>query len=105
LDLDFQPDDEFLEAFDAMGQPLFGRVTPDGYPDTAEAWQHTSSVAFRWKLVQHLLAKTSLLGPKHPSDWSRRLLGRSAKGLGQLSHLGRRELVALLAMSPDFQMR
>jgi len=32
-----------------MGQPLFGRVPPDGYPDQQSAWSGTSSLLERWR--------------------------------------------------------
>ncbi len=35
-----------------MGQPLFGRVPPDGYPDHKEAWSGTSSMLERWRHVE-----------------------------------------------------
>ncbi|RME06774.1 MAG: DUF1800 domain-containing protein [Anaerolineae bacterium] len=31
-----------------MGQPLFMQPTPDGYPDTADAWKTTNGLLARW---------------------------------------------------------
>jgi uncharacterized protein (DUF1800 family) len=35
-----------------LGQPLFGRIPPDGYPDRREDWSSTSSVLERWRWAQ-----------------------------------------------------
>jgi uncharacterized protein (DUF1800 family) len=37
-----------------QGQPLFGRIPPDGYPDTRAHWSGTSSLLMRWKMAQAL---------------------------------------------------
>ena len=34
-----------------MGQPIFGRRTPDGYPDEQSAWANTMSVLYSWNLI------------------------------------------------------
>ncbi len=34
-----------------MGQGLFSRRTPDGYPDTIPAWANTMSILYRWNLA------------------------------------------------------
>ncbi len=77
-------------AYDAMGQPMFGRRSPDGYPDTKEDWLHTTSFLYRWRLINNLLegavsgVAVSLAGM--PADrntptlivdyWINRVLGR-----------------------------
>ena len=106
LAVDFEPDEEFLESFEAIGQPLFGRVTPDGYPDRAEAWLQTSGWLARWQLVEGWLAGVPTRGPLELEKWSRRLLGRPCTHPEVLAGCRNpRELVGLLAMGPDFQIR
>jgi uncharacterized protein (DUF1800 family) len=34
-----------------MGQPLFGRRAPDGYPDRQEAWANSMSLLYRWNMA------------------------------------------------------
>lgn len=34
-----------------MGQPLFERKTPDGYPDTMLAWTNTMTTLYRWNFA------------------------------------------------------
>jgi len=73
-----------------LGQPLFGRIPPDGYPDYKEAWSGTSSLLERWRLAQGLagdwwgeairsevVKQTPTRKPKEVLEfWVRRALGR-----------------------------
>ena len=73
-----------------LGQPLFGRIPPDGYPDSKEAWSGTSSLLERWRWAQGLagdwwgeaiksevVKQTQTRKPKEVLDfWVRRALGR-----------------------------
>ena len=34
-----------------MGQPLFERRSPDGYPDVKEAWANSMSLLYRWNFA------------------------------------------------------
>ncbi len=34
-----------------LGQPIFSRHTPDGYPDSMTAWANTMSILYRWNLA------------------------------------------------------
>jgi len=34
-----------------MGQPLFERRPPDGYPDVKEAWANSMSLLYRWNFA------------------------------------------------------
>ncbi|MBC7879327.1 MAG: DUF1800 family protein [Anaerolineales bacterium] len=34
-----------------MGQPIFERRSPDGYPDTKEAWANSMSILYRWNFA------------------------------------------------------
>jgi len=92
---DFVPDaggnTSFWSAYDAMGQPMFGRRSPDGYPDLKEDWINTSSFLYRWRLINNVLENplggvSANLGGM-PADrntpnliadyWISRLLGRA----------------------------
>ncbi len=108
LNADFcELNEDFLALYDRMGQPLFSRRSPDGYPDVAEHWDHTGSILFRWQLIRDLLAgDLGIAVDVGRSDWTRRLLGRSSKHQEMLNELkSPRELVTLLAMGAEFQMR
>ncbi|HNF95415.1 MAG TPA: DUF1800 family protein, partial [Anaerolineales bacterium] len=37
-----------------MGQAIFERRTPDGYPDTRDAWANSMSLLYRWNLAVSL---------------------------------------------------
>jgi hypothetical protein len=92
---DFAPDSggnsSFWGSYDAMGQPMFGRRSPDGYPDVKEDWISTSSFLYRWRLINNVLENplggvSANLGGM-PADrntpnliadyWIARLLGRA----------------------------
>ncbi len=107
VETDTIPED-FLALYDRMGQPLFARPSPDGYPDRAEAWQHTGSILLRWQLVRGLLGGELDLSVDLPGrkDWTERLLGRRSHHQELLTGLSSpREVVALLALGAEFQMR
>jgi hypothetical protein len=38
-----------------MGQQLFGRRTPDGYPDVRDAWTNSTSMLHRWRMFNSLM--------------------------------------------------
>jgi uncharacterized protein (DUF1800 family) len=81
-----------------MGQPLFERRPPDGYPDVKEAWANSMSLLYRWNFAvalaenwlddeeQRRLIRTDILG-QTPAEirtaegladfWIHRLLGRA----------------------------
>jgi len=62
-----------------MGQPIFERRPPDGYPDVKEAWANTMSLLYRWNFAvgisenwlndeeQKRFIKTDILG-QTPAD-------------------------------------
>jgi uncharacterized protein (DUF1800 family) len=103
----------------AMGQPLFGWPTPDGFPLAARAW--TGSLIPRWNFALALagshLADTSVdwkaLGEIGGHDALLELLFGTRAGDPALTDLRRcqpdhpdaREYAALLLMSPAFQWR
>lgn len=83
-DAEFQvPDQDFLDAYALLGQPLFERVTPDGYPDRREDWTHTMSILGRFDLA------TRMVDGAFPS----------------IRMEGGRDKLRTLAMSPEFQLR
>lgn len=99
--------EDFLALYERMGQPLFSRYSPDGYPDVASAWDHTGNILYRWQLIRDLLG--GYLGvPVDLSggNWCYRLLGRPSQHQELLSGIeSPREQVALLAMGAEFQVK
>jgi hypothetical protein len=97
LNANFGPND-FFWHYDSMGQPLFGWVPPNGYPDDRAAWSGTMPMLQRWRHCNSLFnwrvggegedAENYRLRPEPqtqrryttPSSlvdhWSRRILGR-----------------------------
>jgi len=45
-------------ALDDMGQPLFERATPDGYPDIAPYWVSSDSLLNRWEVSARIARNT-----------------------------------------------
>jgi uncharacterized protein (DUF1800 family) len=114
-----------------LGQKIFGRVTPDGWPDQGAAWMNTGSALKRmnlgakvaanqmphvtvaaWKPAQGLMALTheqqvdavvdALLSGDVSVETRRALLAIQSPP-GTLQHVG--ELVAMAIASSDFQRR
>lgn len=58
IDFEFTGDDDYSSAFywlfEHIGQPLFKRHSPDGYPDTGENWLNSSTMIGRWRLLNWL---------------------------------------------------
>ena len=95
-----------------MGQPVFERRSPDGYPDTKEAWANSMSLLYRWNFAvgisenwmdeedQGRFIRTDILG-QTPSDlrtaesladyWVQRLLNRP------MSEADRQAVIAVMA--------
>jgi uncharacterized protein (DUF1800 family) len=73
-----------------MGQPVFGRLTPDGYPDRAETWLSTGTllerINFALALANNQIAGTRLPVPVSPPSTTP-------------------EQIALRIGSPQFQRR
>jgi uncharacterized protein (DUF1800 family) len=152
---DFRPDKkhwDFSWYYESMGQDLFDRRPPDGYPDVKTAWNNTTSILMRWRFCNWMIEEGT---PKDRSDikldlfawtinainnggigrtpagvadwWITILLGRPmlstqsrkavvdmlARGSGTTTYqLSDNELrdrvpdaVALILMSPDYQLR
>ncbi len=52
---EFTTTNPIWNGYDAMGQQMFGRRSPDGYPDVREAWSGTTSVLYRWRFCNDLI--------------------------------------------------
>jgi uncharacterized protein (DUF1800 family) len=114
-----------------LGQPIFGRLTPDGWPDQAAAWMNTGALmnrvnlgpqlvgnqlpgisVARWKPRQELLAMTAdrqvdgvidaLLAGDGSAELRRALLAVTSPP-PTLQHIG--DLVSIVIGSSDFQRR
>jgi len=103
-----------------LGQPLYGKLEPTGYPNTADAWTNTASVLGRINVATALLAgqvagvtvDASRWRGKDPAVLARQLLG-SAPSPSMLTALrGSADgemtptmCATLVIGSPDFQRR
>jgi hypothetical protein len=104
------PDEKFRSYYDRIGQPLFGRRTPDGYPDVRNEWANTTSLLYRWRFCYHMI-KGEIVGTgvdlvgQMPAGlttsnaiadfWIDRLLGRP------MDAQSRAEVVSFLAQGAD----
>jgi uncharacterized protein (DUF1800 family) len=77
-----------LDWIARMGEPIFGRVTPDGYPDRANAWLSTGTLLDRMNFAI-ALANNRIAGTRYTGD------ARDQDA----------EQVALAIGSPRFQLR
>ncbi len=152
---DFRPDKahwDFSGIYDSMGQDLFSRRSPDGYPDVKQAWNNTMSILMRWRWCNWMMEegvpqdrndiKVDVFAPtigainggvinRTPNSvadwWIGRILGRpmvsaqSRKAVVDMLARGANpstyalsdnqlrdrvpDAVALILMSPDFQLR
>lgn len=95
-----------------MGQPVFERRSPDGYPDSQEAWANSMSLLYRWNLAvglcenwmdeedQGRFIKTDLLAQTPPDlrtaesladFWIERILHQP------MSETGRKAVISVMA--------
>jgi len=63
LNAETDGDRPVLDAIARMGQPLFGRITPDGYPDRADIWLSSGTMVARFNFA-NALATNRLKGTK-----------------------------------------
>jgi uncharacterized protein (DUF1800 family) len=63
LNAETDGDRPVLDAIARMGQPLFGRITPDGYPDRAGIWLSSGTMVARFNFAS-ALATNRLKGTK-----------------------------------------
>ncbi|MGE5100260.1 MAG: DUF1800 family protein, partial [Deltaproteobacteria bacterium] len=120
-----------IQMLARLGQPIFGRLTPDGWPDQAASWMNTGALMNRvnlgarvatnqvpnitmaaWKPTNQLLALSGekqadgvidalLAGDASPETRDALLAVQSPPGT--LQHVG--ELVAIVIGSSDYQRR
>jgi uncharacterized protein (DUF1800 family) len=94
FDIESSTSSSFFYLFSLLGQSLFQRKTPDGYPDTREPWLNTTTMVRRWNMINWLLTlkddgenpRADILG-QTPANvqtandivdyWIARILGRS----------------------------
>lgn len=113
---EFLPSNEWNRNFQRMGQAIFGRPSPDGYPDTRDAWISTTSILQRWRLTNDIVENwiddltvdivaetpTDLRTPNALADyWIERILGREMHPAEN-----REEIVDFLAQgrNPDYDL-
>lgn len=63
LNAETDGDRPVLDAISRMGQPLFGRITPDGYPDRGDIWLSSGTMVARFNFAS-ALATNRLKGTK-----------------------------------------
>ena len=63
LNADTDADRPVLDAIGRMGQPLFGRITPDGYADRASQWLSSGAMVVRFNFAS-ALASNRIKGTK-----------------------------------------
>ena len=109
--------DSFMNQFDLMGQAPYAWIAPDGYPDVKGAWQGTTPLAMRWRMLSWLVTVTNDAGdyrldvlgqapvgirsPNALADfWIERILGRP------MPDRDRTQIVELMAQgrNPDFDL-
>ncbi|HVS80844.1 MAG TPA: DUF1800 domain-containing protein [Pyrinomonadaceae bacterium] len=63
LNADTDGDRPVLDAIGRMGQPVFGRITPDGYADRADQWLSSGAMVARFNFA-NALATNRIKGTK-----------------------------------------
>ena len=108
----------------ALGQPLYGRVTPDGYPLTEAAWTSSGQLVQRFEIARAIGGgNADLAGEPDDDAWAARTRHRSGPAFAVLQRADRaaalvsgrrqalqattspREWNALLLSSPDWMLR
>lgn len=94
-------------ALGGLGQRPFGAPSPEGWPDEAAPWAASDALVKRLQFAQQI---AGVVGPRvqDPSALAQRTLGgrlgaASATAIARAE--SRREAVALLLMTPEFQRR
>lgn len=67
--MDAKPDttQQAITLLTRLGQPIFGRATPDGWPDQASAWMNTGALMNRVSLAQRVGAGE--IANVNPQQW------------------------------------
>ena len=106
--LDFMPPEEppFLpNAMNALSQPVWGAPLPNGWPDRAQDWTAPDALIRR---IDWAYAMAGHLGDRDPVGLASSALGPAMKPatLAAMRNAGsRRDALALLLTSPEFQRR
>ncbi len=103
LQLDMAP---AMAALSRLGQPLFGRTTPDGYPLDASAWNGSGQMAARFEVARTLsrLPATPPRPATAPDEHLVRPLGERTRAVLAQATLPQ-DRHALLLSSPEFMLR
>jgi uncharacterized protein (DUF1800 family) len=101
-----------------LGQPLYGKAEPTGYPNTGEMWASSASLLGRINFAEALTSgqipgvkvDITVMQPASPQTAAARLLGMPPSGavvtaLESLSGASSEARAAVLLASPDFQKR
>jgi uncharacterized protein (DUF1800 family) len=103
LPADRRPDPVQISA--ALGQPLWGAPLPDGWPDRAADWAGPEAMLRRVDWAYGVAGRTGGIDPDALAEASLGPLLRPAT-LTAMQHAGaRRDAIALLFSSPEFQRR
>lgn len=90
-----------MAALQRLGQPLYGRATPDGYPLDAQAWNGSGQMNARFEVARTL---SRLPGVVPPDETLLRPLGERTRAvLAQATTSQDRH--ALLLSCPEFMLR
>jgi len=112
---------ELVATIGAMGQPLYNKLEPTGYPNTADGWLSTADLLNRIRFagalaggrVRGVHTDPSRFAGKDVAAMARDLLGRDAspetlKSISQevvTNGAGPASITALVLASPEFQRR
>jgi uncharacterized protein (DUF1800 family) len=102
-----------------LGEPLYGKLEPTGYPNTADAWLNTAGLLGRMNFASALAGGNlpgvkldpSALAGKDPESIARELLGHEPSAqtreaiTSSAPNAPARLTAALVLGSPDFQKR
>lgn len=95
-----------MAALNRLGQPLYGRATPDGYPLDERAWNGSGQMAARFEVARTLSRLPAMAGrpPAPPDEALLRPLSERTRGV--LSNAGTpQDRHALLLSCPEFMLR
>jgi uncharacterized protein (DUF1800 family) len=95
-----------MTALNRLGQSLYGRQTPDGYPLDESAWNGSGQMAARFEVARALSRLPAVAGrpPVVPSETLVRPLSERTRGV--LAKAGTpQDRHALLLSSPEFMLR
>ena len=105
LDVPLDPQPPFLAALAGLGQPLWTAPAPNGWPDTAADWTGPEAMMRR---IDWAFAFSQRIGGHDPAAIGEAALGPllRAETRDAMTHAGsRREALAMLLTSPEFQRR